>query len=220
MQKRLSSSQRQSWAEGATSSGGHDGGGEHAQWRIYFWYCTPQGWDRKCPKGAGQLRKENGYDQKSSTESLPPTYSSSGVNSLLPSSGYTYLLSPGFKPHNILSFFFWRLIAVNLSNALTRYLTDVNLPSVPPPSGFILTSPWPDMSIQHYRSRGSSDTNYASGIALVLGNYALDGFIGSHSPLGYLYNSHMSPESLLLPKEVCPLDRRWPRTMIICGERR
>jgi acetyl esterase/lipase len=47
--------------------------------------------------------------------------------------------------------------------------------------------------------------------------YALVGFIGPHSPREYLYNLYMSPASPFLPKHVQPFDKRWPRTMIICG---
>jgi len=132
-------------------------------------------------------------------------------------SGYAYLLSQGFKPHNIL--FSGDSAGGNLVNALTRYLIDANLPSIPPPSGLILTSPWADMSMQHYRPGGSSETNSASDYLgnSTLGNYALIGFIGPHSPREYLHNLYMSPASPFLPKDVQPFDKRWPRTMIICG---
>jgi acetyl esterase/lipase len=132
-------------------------------------------------------------------------------------SGYTYLLSQGFKPQNIL--FSGDSAGGNLANALTRYLIDANLPSIPPPSGIILTSPWSDMSMQHYRPGGSSDTNSDSDYIgnSTLGNYALVGFIGPHDPREYLYNPYISPASPFLPKEVPLFDKRWPRTMIICG---
>ena len=132
-------------------------------------------------------------------------------------SGYTYLLSQGFKPQNIL--FSGDSAGGNLAMALTRYLIEANLPSIPPPSGVILASPWSDMSMQHYRPGGSSETNYNSDYLgnNSLGNYALIGFIGSHNPREYLYNPYMSPASPFLPKEVQPFDKRWPRTMIICG---
>ena len=132
-------------------------------------------------------------------------------------SGYAYLLSQGFKPQNIL--FSGDSAGGNLANALTRYLVDANLPSIPPPSGIILTSPWSDMSMQHHRPGGTSETNYNSDYLgnNSLGNYALIGFIGSHNPREYLYNPYMSPASPFLPKEVQPFDKRWPRTMIICG---
>jgi acetyl esterase/lipase len=132
-------------------------------------------------------------------------------------SGYTYLLSQGFKSHNIL--FSGDSAGGNLANALTRYLIDANLPSIPPPSGLILTSPWSDLSMQHYRPGGSSETNYASDYLgnSNMGNYALVAFIGPHSPREYLYNPYISPASPFLPKEVPPFDKRWPRTMIVCG---
>lgn len=132
-------------------------------------------------------------------------------------SGYTYLLSQGFKPHNIL--FSGDSAGGNLAIALMRYLIEYNLPSMPPPSGLILTSPWSDMSMQHYRPGGSSDTNYASDYlgSSSLGNYALVGFLGPHNPQEYLYNPYMSPASPFLANEVQLFDKRWPRTMIICG---
>jgi len=132
-------------------------------------------------------------------------------------SGYTYLLAQGFKPQNIL--FSGDSAGGNLAIALTRYLIDSNLPSIPPPSGIILTSPWSDLSMQHYRPGGSSDTNSDSDYigSSTLGNYALVGFIGPHNPREYLYNPYISPASPFLPKEVQPFDKRWPRTMIISG---
>ena len=132
-------------------------------------------------------------------------------------SGYTYLLSQGFNPRNIL--FSGDSAGGNLANALTRYLIDANLPSIPPPSGIILTSPWSDMSTQHNRPGGSSDTNFDSDYLgkSTLGHYALVAFIGPHDPREYLHNPYMSPASPFLPTEVRTFDKRWPRTMIICG---
>lgn len=130
-------------------------------------------------------------------------------------SGYAYLLSLGFKSHNIL--FSGDSAGGNLANALTRYLLEANLPSIPPPSGLILASPWSDMSMQHYQPGGSSDTNLASDYLgqSSLGGYALIAFIGPHSPREYLHNPYISPASPFLHAQ--PFDKRWPRTMIICG---
>ena len=132
-------------------------------------------------------------------------------------SGYTYLLSHGFKPHNIL--LSGDSAGGNLASALTRYLIDADLPSIPPPSGLILASPWSDMSMQHYRPGGSSETNYASDYlgGTTLSGYALTAFIGPHSPREYLHNPYISPASPFLPRDVRPFDKRWPRTMIVCG---
>jgi acetyl esterase/lipase len=132
-------------------------------------------------------------------------------------SGYTYLLSCGFKPHNIL--LSGDSAGGNLALALTRYLLDARLPAIPPPSGLILISPWVDMSMQHNRPGGSLDRNWASDYLgrSTLNHYALIGFIGPHSPQEYLHNAYMSPASPFLPEGVRPFDTRWPRTMIVCG---
>ena len=132
-------------------------------------------------------------------------------------SGYTYLLAQGFKPHNIL--LAGDSAGGNLASALTRYLLDADLPSLAPPAGLVLTSPWADLSMQHYRRGGSSETNaacdYLGGTAL--GVYALVAFLGAHSPRELLHNPYLSPASPFLPRDVRPFDARWPRTMIVCG---
>jgi len=105
--------------------------------------------------------------------------------------------------------------------AITRYLIEANHPDLPVPTGgLLLTSPWADMSLQHHRPGGTSETNYESdyvGSLLNVENYAMVAFIGIHDPREYLHNPYMSPASPFLPHNMKVFDQRWPRTMIIAG---
>jgi hypothetical protein len=110
---------------------------------------------------------------------------------------------------------------LKLALAITRYLVDANRPDIPVPTGgLILTSPWSDMSLQHYRLGGTSETNYESdflGSLAYIVNYALVAFIGVHDPREYFYNPYMSPASPFLPRGLKVFDQRWPRTIILAG---
>jgi acetyl esterase/lipase len=134
-------------------------------------------------------------------------------------SGYVHLLSLGFKPQNII--FSGDAAGGNLALAITRYLIDANHPEIPVPTGgLLLVSPWSDMSLQHWRPGGTSETNYESdflGSLSNMVNYALMAFIGVHDPREYLYNPYMSPASPFLPHSLKAFDQRWPRTMILAG---
>ena len=134
-------------------------------------------------------------------------------------SGYIYLISLGFQPQNII--FSGDSAGGNLVLAITRYLIEANHPDLPVPmGGLVLTSPWADMSLQHNRPGGTSETNCESdyiGSLLNVEHYALMAFIGVHDPREYLYNPYMSPVSPFLPYDLKPFDQRWPRTMIFAG---
>jgi acetyl esterase/lipase len=133
-------------------------------------------------------------------------------------SGYIYLISLGFRPQNII--FSGDSAGGNLVLAITRYLVEANHPDLPVPGGLLLTSPWSDMSLQHNRPGGTSETNYESDYFSSFLNveyYALMAFIGVHDPHEYLYNPYISPASPFLPHGLKVFDQRWPRTMIIAG---
>jgi len=134
-------------------------------------------------------------------------------------SGYVYLLSLGFKPQNII--FSGDSAGGNLVLAVTRYLIEANHPDIPVPTGgLLLTSPWSDMSLQHNRPGGTSETNYESDYLGSLSDvefYALVAFIGVHDPREYLHNPYMSPASPFLPQGLKAFDQRWPRTIIFAG---
>ena len=134
-------------------------------------------------------------------------------------SGYIYLLSLGFKPQSII--FSGDSAGGNLVLAITRYLVEANHPELPVPTGgLLLTSPWSDMSLQHNRPGGTSETNYESdylGSMLNVEHYALMAFIGIHDPREYLHNPYMSPASPFLPPGTKVFDQRWPRTIILAG---
>jgi acetyl esterase/lipase len=134
-------------------------------------------------------------------------------------SGYIYLISLGFKPQNII--FSGDSAGGNLALAITRYLVEANHPDLPVPiGGLLLTSPWADMSLQHNRPGGTSETNYESdliGSLLNVEYYALMAFIGVHDPREYLHNPYMSPASPFLPRGLKVFDQRWPRTIIFAG---
>ncbi len=134
-------------------------------------------------------------------------------------SGYIYLISLGFQPQNII--FSGDSAGGNLALAITRYLIEANHPDLPVPTGgLLLVSPWADMSLQHNRPGGTSETNYESdymGSFLNVENYALMAFIGVHDPREYLHNPYMSPASPFLPDNPKMFDQRWPRTMIFAG---
>jgi len=134
-------------------------------------------------------------------------------------SGYIYLISLGFEPQNII--FSGDSAGGNLVLAITRYLVEANHPKLPVPTGgLLLTSPWTDMSLQHNRPGGTSETNYESdylGSLSTVENYALMAFIGIHDPREYLHNPYMSPASPFLPHGRAVFDQRWPRTIIFAG---
>ena len=160
-QKRLASSRRHWFGdllkERPIRPGEKDGGDEQPRWRIYLGTAHPKGETVNVPKGLVSYGKTIKRVLSVEYRLLPPTRSSRLANSLLPRwtsprlSGYTYLLSQGstFSP-----FLATRLSEIDLANALTRYLTDAKLPSVPPPSGLILPSPW---SEYRYSTIGQED---------------------------------------------------------------
>ena len=134
-------------------------------------------------------------------------------------SGYIYLISLGFQPQNII--FSGDSAGGNLALAITRYLIEAKHPELPVPTGgLLLVSPWADMSLQHNRPGGTSETNSESdymGGLLNVEYYALMAFIGVHDPREYLHNPYMSPASPFLPHNVKVFDQRWPRTIIFAG---
>ena len=134
-------------------------------------------------------------------------------------SGYVYLLTLGFQPQNII--FSGDSAGGNLALAVTRYILEVNHPNIPiPTGGLLLTSPWADMSLQHSRTGGTSETNRESdllGGQLNTENYALVVFLGVHDPREYMHNPYMSPASPFLPHGLEVFDPRWPRTVIFVG---
>jgi len=134
-------------------------------------------------------------------------------------SGYIYLISLGFKPQNII--FSGDSAGGNLVLAITRYLIEANHPDLPVPTGgLLLTSPWADMSLQHNRPGGTSETNFESdflGSFLNVEHYALMAYIGVHDPHEYLHNPYMSPASPFLPHGLKVFDQRWPRTILFAG---
>lgn len=190
--------------------------------------CTahPTDFTATIPKGLLACGKESGtIDRVLSIDYRVSSIHPFKPNGQFPSaildalSGYIYLISLGFMPHKII--FCGDSAGGNLALAITRYLVEANHPDLPVPTGgLLLTSPWADMSLQHNRPGGTSETNYESdylGNSLNVEYYALMAFIGVHDPHEYLHNPYISPASPFLPHGLKIFDQRWPRTIIFAG---
>ncbi|TDL22602.1 alpha/beta-hydrolase [Rickenella mellea] len=113
--------------------------------------------------------------------------------------GYNYLVNVvGYSPSQIV--IAGDSAGGNLALALTRYLVDNPIPSLPLPSGILLLSPWCDLGPSHLKP-GSSVYSFANSDFLVppnrkgMSGWSITSFVGVLSSAAAKTNIYISPAS-------------------------
>ncbi|KZO89699.1 alpha/beta-hydrolase [Calocera viscosa TUFC12733] len=140
-------------------------------------------------------------------------------------SGFRYLLSLGFSPHEIL--ISGDSAGGNLAIALVRYLVDSEGIGSGL-AGAVLLSPWCDLSDSHEGPESSLIRNYETDFLLgpnaSMGAYCVNAFCGKMSPR----NPWISPSAkaaVAEPPDAGPSGLQearfigWPRTLVVPGQR-
>jgi len=141
---------------------------------------------------------------------------------------YKYLVCEvGFLPQNII--ITGESAGGNISLALIRYVNESHLSHLPPPGGFIASSPSTDMSYSraepgssHFLNSESDIFNVPRGVhSLTAGNFPIGAYIGEINPEELKYNRYLSPTSkfVIQPNadEGTKLFSGFPRSYIIGG---
>ena len=136
---------------------------------------------------------------------------------------YKYLVCEvGFQPQNIT--LGGDSAGGNIALALTRYIVESRLPHLPPPGGFIGSSPSSDMSLSRWGIGSSRLLNSESDIFAPprhISARIVDAYIGKMDPEETKYNRYLSPSSgLVVPAnvgEAAELFSGFPRSYIMGG---
>lgn len=114
--------------------------------------------------------------------------------------GYNYLVNVlGFKPSNILVS--GESAGGNLALALTRYLVQSRLPTLPPPGALFLLSPSGDFGRTYVGAGSSAEKNDASDyVQWFLKGYGTRALLGNMPPSEAFTNSWISPAGARVPR--------------------
>lgn len=107
----------------------------------------------------------------------------------------------------------------NIALALTRYIVESRLPHLPPPGGFIASSPLADVSFSRAGVTSSHFLNTETDIFVPTHDVSariIDAYIGDIDPEETKYNRYLSPASKFIGKDV-KLFSGFPRSYIMGG---